>query len=426
MERTSTKPAVAHSRPEASAQLFEDWFDPIESGVRERVRSFIEHMIEIELAEALSRPRYGRLAKAEGPSGEGPAGVSGHRHGHRSRSLVGTFGPVQISVPRARLNAPDGNGKTVEWKSRVLPAYERRTKAAEALIAGAYLSGVNTRRVRRALATLFRGEVSKDTVSRVWRKVDSDWQAWNARSLADEPIVRLILDGTVVRVRLDRKATSISLLVVVGVREDGQKVLLSIKNVGGETKEAWRAVLDDLIKRGLRKPEFLIVDGGSGLDAALEAIWSDVPTQRCTVHKVRNLLAHAPKRLHDEIKADYDDMIYADTPEEVAKRRIAFLRKWRARHSAVSDSLNEAGDRLFTFTRLPPDQWKSARTTNAIERLHEEFKRRIKTQTVLPSSDTAAMLFWALLASGQITMRKIDGWKTLATKNIVQPLDLAA
>ena len=108
------------------------------------------------------------------------------------------------------------------------------------------------------------------------------------------------------------------------------------------------------------------------------------------------------------------------------KRRKAFLRKWRVRHSAVAESLEEAGDRLFTFTRLPPSQWKSARTTNAIERLHEEFKWRIKTQTVLPSSDTAATLFWALLASGQIVMRKVDGWHTLAAKYADQPLDVAA
>ena len=423
MERTITKPAVAHSGAGASTQLFEDWFDPIESGVRNQVRQFIEGMIEAELEEALSRPRYRRSAKIAGGLNGRPAGLRGHRHGHRSRSLMGTFGPVEIRVPRARLDTPDD--KTTEWKSRALTAYQRRTKAADALIAGAYLSGTNTRRVRRALATVFRGAVSKDTVSRVWRKVESDWKAWNARSLAHEPIVRLVLDGTVVRVRLDRKATSISLLVVLGVRDDGQKVLLAVKNLGGETKESWRTVLDDLIKRGLRKPEFLIVDGGSGLDAALAAIWNDVPTQRCTVHKHRNLLAHAPERLRDEITADYNDMIYADTPQEVEKRRKAFLRKWRVRHSPVADSLEEAGDRLFTFTRLPPSQWKSARTTNAIERLHEEFKRRIKTQTVLPSSETAAMLFWALLASGQITMRKVDGWQTLATK-FDQPLDVAA
>jgi putative transposase len=183
---------------------------------------------------------------------------------------------------------------------------QRRTLTADALIASCYLAGTNTRRVRRALAALFGGTVGKDTVSRTWRKVKSDWDAWNARSLAEEPIVRLILDGTVVRVRLDRKATSISLLVVLGVRADGQKVLLAIKSMGGESAEAWRTVLDDLIRRGLRRPEFLIVDGAPGLDKAIAAVWDGVPVQRCTVHKHRNLLAHAPERLHDEITADYN------------------------------------------------------------------------------------------------------------------------
>jgi transposase-like protein len=181
-----------------------------------------------------------------------------------------------------------------------------------------------------------------------------------------------------------------------------------------------------LSSAGCAGPELLIVDGGAGLEGALAALWGDVPTQRCTVHKHRNLLANAPERLHDEITADYNDMIYADTPQEVQKRRTAFLRKWRLRHAAVANSLEEAGDRLFTFTTLPPSQWKSARTTNAIERLHEEFKRRIKTQTVLPSADTAAMLFWALLASGQIIMRKVDGWKTLSQKPSAQLVDVAA
>jgi transposase-like protein len=176
----------------------------------------------------------------------------------------------------------------------------------------------------------------------------------------------------------------------------------------------------------LRRPEFLIVDGAPGLDKAIAAVWDGVPVQRCTVHKHRNLFAHAPERLHDEITADYNDMIYAATREEIEARRKAFIRKWRLKHRAVADSLEEAGDRLFTFTRLPPSQWRSARTTNAIERLHEEFKRRIKTQTVLPSAETAAMLFWALLASGQINMRKVDGWQTLSTKLIDQPIDIAA
>jgi Transposase, Mutator family len=134
---------------------------------------------------------------------------------------------MKIAMPRARLNIADG--KTTEWKSGMLRAYQRRTLAADALIAGCCLAGTNTRRVRRALGALFGGAVGKDTVSRVWRKVKSDWDAWNGRSLAEERIVRLILDGTVVRVRLDRKATAISLLVVIGVHADGQKLLLAVK-----------------------------------------------------------------------------------------------------------------------------------------------------------------------------------------------------
>ena len=422
MKSISTK--SESSQPAADTYLFEDWFDPIEAGVRDRVREFIQAMVEGELDTTLMRRRYGRRAKSTSDDDHSLVAVTGHRHGHRLRSLTGTFGRVEIEVPRARLDGQDG--KTTEWNSKVLRGYQRRTLAADALIASTYLAGTNTRRVRRALAALFGGTVSKDIVSRVWRKVKGDWDAWNARSLAEEPIVRLILDGTVVRVRLDRKATSISLLVVIGVRADGQKVLLAVKNMGGESIEAWRTVLDDLIRRGLQRPEFLIVDGALGLEKAIAAVWDGVPMQRCTVHKHRNLLAHAPERLHDEVTADYTDMIYAATPEEIATRRKAFIRKWRLKYRAVADSLEEAGDHLFTFTRLPPSQWRSARTTNAIERLHEEFKRRIKTQTVLPSADTSAMLFWTLLASGQINMRKVDGWQTLATQPVDQPIDLVA
>jgi transposase-like protein len=324
MTRNSTTASTTQPIIETAADLFDNWFDPIEAGLRERVRDFLALMFEGELDEALSRPGYARRGKTAKAAGQEVAGQTGHRHGHRPRSLLGSFGQVTIDMLRARLNTADG--KTTEWKSRTLGAYQRRTLAADALIASTYLAGTNTRRVRRALRSLFGGGVSKDTVSRVWRKVKSDWDAWNARALAAEPIVRLILDGTVVRVRLDRKATSISLLIVVGVRADGQKVLLAIKSMGGESAEAWRTVLDDLIERGSR-----VCRQASG--------------------RVR---AHA------------------------------------------------------------------------IERLHEEFKRRIKTQTVLPSAETAAMLFWALLASGQISMRKVDGWQTLANQPVGQPLDLAA
>ena len=208
MEQDSTNKRMGSAEPFSA----EAWFDPIEVGVRERVRGFIEELLEQELTRALGRNRHERTA----------AEPKGYRNGSRERQLLGSFGPVQINVPRARLRSESGG--TQEWRSAALPRYARMTRQVEALIASAYLAGTNTRRVKRALAALFTGAVGKDVVSRVWRKVKTDWDAWTRRDLAHEDIVRLILDGSVVRVRLDRKATNISLLVVLGIRRDGQKV----------------------------------------------------------------------------------------------------------------------------------------------------------------------------------------------------------
>jgi len=235
-------------------------FDPIEDRLRANVRATIEAVFEEELASFLGRLRYDR----------GDGVTKGYRHGHRERQLTGTFGTETVIVPRARV--ADETGKVTEWRSKALPRYQRLTKKAEALIAAVYLAGTNTRRVKRALFGLFEGAVSKDVVSRAWRKVKVDWDAWSARNLADEDIVRLILDGTVIKTRLDPKATNISVLAAIGVRRDGQKVLLSIRNMGGESKAAWRQFLDDLDARGLKRPEFVIVDGAPGLEAALVAL----------------------------------------------------------------------------------------------------------------------------------------------------------
>ena len=153
---------------------------------RGRCAGFIEQLLEEELEAALGRGRYERGAIS-----------NGRRHGHRPRQLVTTFGPVTLSVPRARLHDEAGEQ---EWKSAFLPAYNRLSRRAEALIAEAYLAGMNTRRVRRALASLFAGHVGKDVVSRAWQRTRSAWEAWQKRDLADADIVRLILDGTVVRV----------------------------------------------------------------------------------------------------------------------------------------------------------------------------------------------------------------------------------
>ena len=311
MTSTTTKPDLSQPEAETAVDLFDDWFDPIETEVRDRVREFIEELIRGELDAALARPRYGRQPRSAGD--EGSSGVAGHRHGSRTRSLTGTFGPIEIAVPRARLNTPEG--KTTEWKSQALRAYQRRTLAADALIAE-HLSrrhqhapgaprarGAVRRRGRQGHGEpgLAQGEERLGRLERPLAGRRADRAADPRRhggARAARPQGDLDLAA-----RRDRRA-----------RRTGRRCCWRSRAWAARATEAWRTVLDDLIARGLRRPEFLIVDGAPGLEKAIAAVWDGVPVQRCTVHKHRNLLAHAPERLHEEITADYNDMIYAATP----------------------------------------------------------------------------------------------------------------
>ncbi len=368
------------------ALLGEDWFDPLEAGVRQHIRSFIEAMLESELEAALNRGRYKRTGF-----------LQGHRHGHRDRQILGTFGPTRVSVPRARLVEADGT--TRDWRNRTLPAYKRLTKPAEALIAGTYLAGTNTRRVAPTPA----GSAAP------WERCSA---ARSARTRSAEPGARCGATGRLGRSATCRRTTSSASFWTARWSSSGwtsappasrcwwrwasgataRRSCWACANMGGQSEAAWRAFLDDLVSRKLTTPELLIIDGAPGLEAALTALWPEVPLQRCTVHKHRNLLAHAPKTLHDEISADYTDMIYAKTVKAVEARRKAFVRKWRLKCPAVATSLEEAGANLFTFLLYPPDQWKSIRTTNAIERLHEEFKRQDTVPAALRRNRLHAVL----------------------------------
>jgi len=304
MTKDTTKAATVA----ADNMLFDNWFDPIEDGVRTRVRGFIETLLEEELEVALSRPRYGRR---KGPVDADAAPLAGCRHGHRKRTLTGTFGKTEIAVPRARIMGE--GGKTREWKSQSLPAYQRRTKAADALIAGAYLAEP-TRAGCAARSRRFSRGSRQGCGQPTWRKVKGDWDAWNARSLTDEPIIRLIL-GRHGRARAARQEGHVDFTARRAGRARGtaKRCCWRSKGIwGARARPAWRALLDDLVNAdedaGTRHRRRRARPG-----EALAALWSDVPVQRCTVHKHRNLLAHAPERLHEEISNDYKDMIYAAT-----------------------------------------------------------------------------------------------------------------
>ena len=161
---------------------------------------------------------------------------------------------------------------------------------------------------------------------------------------------------------------SLPVLVALGVRENGEKVLLSLLTAGAESTDAWQLLLNDLAARKMGRPRLVISDGNPGLAAALDRWWPGLPQQRCTVHKLRNLLAKAPKHTHEAIREEYHGMVYAETLEIARKTREAFLWKWKKPCPGVAASLEEAGENLLTFYRFPESQWRSLRTTNAIER----------------------------------------------------------
>jgi putative transposase len=376
----------------------------LEELMRERIRATIESIVDEELEGALGAA----LSQRVGPV------RTGYRHGKRARTLTTSLGATTIRMPRARIE--DAQGHNREWHSRMIPRYQRRTERVDEAILGVYLSGTNTRRLRGALSPLLRGApLSKDAVSRLVGRLREDFEAWAKRDLGELKIRYLFLDGWYPRVRIGKKRVRVPVLVTLGVCANGQRVVLDLRLAGGESEQAWLDEVRQLCARNLGAPALAVIDGNPGLAAALKLQWPQIAIQRCTNHKLWNLLAKAPAHLREELAEDYRRMIYAESRDAVEHTRVGFARKWKLRCKAVSASFEEAGDELFTFTAFPSSQWKALRTTNALERINEEFRRRTKTQASLPSEEAVLFLLFGLLRSGQLTLRRLVGWQDLTS-----------
>ena len=388
--------------------------DPLADVLRGAIREVIQEALEEEVTEALGADVYVRVQTRRG-----------HRNGSKTRTVTTPLGAKEIRVPRARVFETEGTSS--EFQSRMLPRYERRTREVDEALLGVYLQGVNTRRVKAALRPLLKGAaLSKSTVSRVVARVKELLEAWQRRPLQEETIVYAYLDALAVKVRIAKKITSVPVLVAVSVREDGTKALLGLWLRGSESEEAWKSILEDLTARGLRAPVLVIIDGCPGLRAAVRKVWPGADVQRCTVHKLRNLMAHAPKHAHEEVTEDYHKIVYAPNEKAAEKAYEAFVEKWSRLARGVARSLEEAGKELLTFLRYPKSQWKSLRTTNIIERLNEEFRRRVKTQASLPDEDAVLGIFYGLFAIGAIRMRKVEGYRQVNVVHLKRKEELRA
>jgi putative transposase len=322
--------------------------------------------------------------------------------------LTGPTGPVELKVPRARVFTEVGGIE--EWRSHLVPRYQRRLPEINEAVAAVYLSGGNTRRIKGALRPLLQhAPLSKSAVSRIVGSFKAELEAWRARWLANLKLAYLYLDAIALRVRTGGKVIGVPVLVALGVLVDGSQRLLALEMCSSESRDAWEGLLDSLVARKLVRPKRCIIDGNPGLRGAIDLAWPKMLVQRCTVHKLRKLERKAPAHAVDEIKAGYNRIVYAASLAEARAARLEFVRQWKKSCPGVAASFEEGGDELLTFFAFPPEQCQSLRTTNAIERLNEEFRRRVKTQGSFPTEDSALVLLYSLVASGQVAMRKIDG-----------------
>lgn len=376
--------------------------------LRERVLEAVEVVLAEELSQALGSASYERTP-----------GRRGYRNGVEVRELTTVAGTRKVRIPRGRVQQPDGSIK--EFRSEVLQRYARRTREIDEAILSCYLAGANSRRIRLALQPLLGDEhLSKSAVSRVVGRLKELFAAWNQRDLSGESYAVLFLDGFHLKVRLARRVVSVPVLAVLGVREDGQKVLLALRLAASEAEVNWAELIVGLQRRGLAAPLLLVVDGHQGLGKAL-AQWGGVKVQRCVHHKLNNLREHCPAHARAEMTRDYDRIRYAKDGLAARGAYDAFLNKWSKLCSPVARSLEEAGLELLTFYEFPKSMWKSLRTTNVLENLNREFRRRTKTQASFSTEEAAVTLLYGLVAFGQIKLRRIDGHRALAALAVKQP-----
>jgi transposase-like protein len=371
----------------------------IRSLLHQRLLEAVEIVLEEELSQVLGTERYERSVRRRG-----------YRNGSTERRITTPVGTQELRVPRARVITAEGSE---EFRSKILPRYARRTCEVDEAILACYLAGANSRRIRKALEPLLGTEhLSKSAVSRVVGRLKHHFAEWCERDLSEEVFAIVFLDGFHLKVRLARRVMSVPVLATLGVAEDGRKVLVALRIALKESAAHWSSLVADLQRRGLRAPVLIVSDGHAGLRKATQ-LWPESRVQRCTQHKWQNLVDRCPVHARKEMKRDWDRIIYAVSGMEAREARAAFLAKWSTLCPAVARSLKEAGEQLLTFYEFPKGLWKSLRTTNSLENLNREFRRRTKTQASFSTEEAALTLLWGLVAFGQIRMRKIDGYRSL-------------
>lgn len=375
-------------------------FDRLEALAREQIEGWLQGMLEAEVTEFLGRLRSERQDDAVDAT-------RGYRNGFgKERKVATTMGTLRVRRPRVR----DTDEK---FESRLLPYFVKRTKEMGTLLPELYLHGLAQGDFEMALRGLLGAgaPLSKASIDRLKSVWQSEYDAWKGRSLGEREAVYVWADGIYVKAGLEKDKAA--LLVMVAAMRDGRKEVLAVVPGHRESEEAWKDLLRDLKRRGLKAPRLVLADGHLGIWGALSEVWPEAEQQRCWNHKIRNVVDKLPKREQPAASKLLKAMPYAATKKEAQKLRDQFVSRYQTEHPKATKCLLDDWDRMVAFYQFPKVHWKHLRTTNIVESPFAAVRLRTDAAKRFKKVPNATALMWKLLLVAEKNFRLLDGAELL-------------
>ena len=369
-----------------------------ETGMQQLITWFLNDVMNEEVAQQAGVPKHARSSSRRA-----------HRNGYRSRSLKTRFGELILQKPQLR---------EIPFKTQVFERYSRTENALVNAIIESYLQGVSTRNVENVISHLGVHQVSASYVSKVAHELDDKVLEFMERSI-DAHIPYLFVDATYFKVRDGIRYINKALLVVAGVRTDGHREILAAVVADAEHELSWEGIFSDLKERGLNKVDLIVSDGHAGIQAAAQTMFPGSSWQMCHVHFIRAVLRKVPRKDHKEI-AELLKESMCDSG-----RLIEFAHRLDERGlSRAADTIHRFDLGLFNYRAFPSEFWKKIRTTNLLERVNKELKRRSRKIGAFPNDASLLRLAGSILID--INEEWITGNRYLSVKSEMISLDTGA
>ena len=343
--------------------------------LRSLMKQALEQVLDGEMSEALGA---GKSERSEGRLG--------YRSGYYGRSLITRVGKLELRVPQ------DRQGR---FRTEVFARYQRSEKALVHAVMEMYIQGVSTRKVKAITEELCGHEFSASTVSEMVQKLDAELEAFAHRKLGEE-YPYLILDARYEKVRQSGTVRSQAVLVAIGINQEGRRCVLGVELANRESTTSWKDLLQGLRQRGLRGVEFVVSDDHAGLRRAIAEVLTEATWQRCYVHFLRNALDYLPRKGDDDCLMELRWLYDRRDLEEARRDLAAWLGKWTPRYPKLCLWVEENIDSTLSFYRLPREHHKHLKSTNMLERLMEELKRRTLVVRIFPNEESCLRLVRAL------------------------------